>query len=103
MPEALAHRSFAEGALTRLLVRVPASLLAHIDAPMATRKRATTVAGGGVRCQEASLLTDGEETERYAPGRIIFLLYLLAARLIVSARHRYHTTPQSAVVERAGC
>ena len=32
MPEALDHRSFAEGALTRLLLRVPASLLAQIDA-----------------------------------------------------------------------
>lgn len=30
--EAPAHRSFAEGALTRLLLRVPASLLAQIDA-----------------------------------------------------------------------
>ena len=30
--EALDHRSFAEGVLTRLLVRVPASLLAQIDA-----------------------------------------------------------------------
>jgi len=31
MPEALDHRSFAEGALTRLLLRVPASLLAQSD------------------------------------------------------------------------
>lgn len=31
-PEALDHRSFAEGALTRLLVRVPRSLLEAIDA-----------------------------------------------------------------------
>lgn len=30
--EALDHRTFAEGALTRLLMRVPASLLAQIDA-----------------------------------------------------------------------
>lgn len=31
-PEAPDHRTFAEGALTRLLLRVPASLLAQIDA-----------------------------------------------------------------------
>ena len=36
MPEVLDHRSFAEGALTRLLLRVPASLLAQIDAHCAT-------------------------------------------------------------------
>lgn len=36
MPEVLDHRTFAEGALTRLLVRVPASLLAQIDAHRAT-------------------------------------------------------------------
>ena len=39
MPEPLDHRSLAEGALSRLLVRVPASLLAQIDAHRARLQR----------------------------------------------------------------
>lgn len=75
MPEALDHRSFAEGALTRLLLRVPASLLAQIDAHRARlqedypRIAATTGRATAARPPPGpALRRDQRERHRRAPA-----------------------------------